>query len=34
MCSNELTCVVMCMSKAIAWLGSRLFVDMIRHNLA
>ena len=29
MCSNGLVCDVFCMNKAIAWLGCRLFVDMV-----
>ena len=29
MWSNGLACDVLCMNKAIAWLGCRLFVDMV-----
>ena len=29
MFSNGLACDVLCMNKAIAWLGHRLFVDML-----
>ena len=29
MCSNGLNCDVFGMNKAIAWLGCRLFVDMV-----